>query len=1100
MNYYLCLNKQTKVKAYLTSKRMKRILQAFCFLGCMLYFTSLYAQEKEIRGLVTSSQDGVPLTGVSIKDENSGISTQTDENGRFTIATSEGNKLVFTFLGYLRQEVVVGNQSAINVQLVSQSEDLEEVVVVGYGTVRKEDFTGSATSVTAKSMEKRPISNALAALQGAGPGVQTTVPGGEPGSSPNIRIRGIGSYSASSSPLIVVDGVEFMGGMANINVDDVESVTVLKDAATISIFGSRGANGVIMVTTKKGAQNQNKLEAKIQIGANKNGTPSYSTVSPGEYYELMWEAYKNSLHYGDDNIPLDIASQIASGKLPRNSDGTMTYGGNKYQDIVQWLGNYNAFNVANDQLVSTDGVLNPSASLRYADDLDWLKQATGTGNRNEYGLTYSGGFNKTDFYSSMNYLTEKGWGLRSQMDRFGGRINVNSQITDWLKAGVNAFGNMNKYHNAATGSSSINNPFYFSRGIAPIYPVHVHDPATGQMVLDEYGEPVFDLGNMVSQYGLSRLFNSGRHAIAETLWNRDQSSRDYYGARAYIDINFLPWLKFTTSFNPEITNVRMENYENTKVGDGAPAGRYGQDWRRTLGYTFNQTLTADYLFDDHSLNALIGHENVDYNYQSVTGRRSGEGFENFFTFGNFADISNLSSSLSEYAMESYFFRLNYDYQKKYYLSGSVRYDGDSKMPNVNRWSAFWSISGAWRLDQENFFDFDNVDLFKLRASYGRLGNNSLGDIGYYPYQPGYEIGNNNAEAPGVFLESLGSPDLRWEGQKPLDLGLDFSFYNGRISGTFDYYRRESDGLLFSVRQPYHNGGTTSGSFSVYKNVGNMVNSGIEFTLRGNIINRDDLNWNMAFNVSTLKNKITKMPEETPEIVSSPYKREVGVSMYEYYTRTFHSVDPDNGRVLYSGIEEGGYDAANEDIKIVGADTLTYDHNLAKRGYIGKSALPKAYGSLINNFSYKNFDFEFVLMYSMGGYVIDSQYSTFMSAGPSNGANLHKDLLNGWRKPGDVTDVPRMDLNQTSAFGAASDRFLTSSNYLSLSAVNFSYRLPERVANHVKLSGARIFLSAENLWFISKRKGLNTLSGFNSSPSTSGYTMPRTLNVGVNLSL
>lgn len=1051
-----------------------------------------------VKGIVTD-QDNEPLIGVNIMVKGTNQGTVTDAEGNFTLHNVEEDAvLTFSYIGFQIREIPVKGQTFLTVVLTTDFARLDEIIVTAYGEIKRTDFTGSATTITSKSIDTRPISNPLVALQGLGTGVQTTSPSGAPGSSPTIRVRGIGSYSASSAALIVVDGVEYTGGLANINPDDVESITVLKDAATIALYGSRGANGVVMVTTKKGQIGQvGELNVKIQYGTNVNGTPEYNTVGPGQYYELMWEAYKNSLIFGSNNIPSDVAAQIASGTLPRNNSGLMEYNGKKYEDIVQYLGNYNAYNVPNSQLVSVDGKLNPNAKLLYEDDLNWLDQASKTGARKEYGLTYSGGSGKTDYYTSLNYLTEEGWGLNSQMDRYSGRLRINSEIKDWLKTGANIFANQNVYKNASTGSTSIVNPFYFSRGIGPIYPVHLHDPTTGEYIRDENGQKIFDLGNMVAEYGLSRPYNSGRHAIAENLWNLDRNTRDFAGARVYVDIMPLSWLTLSTSFNPEITNQRYEDHQNTIVGDGAPSGRYAQSYNRRVGYTFNQTLNAVQSFKEHNITLLLGHENVSNQYESITGRRTGEGFADFYTFSNFSDILTLSSSLSEYTMESYFTRVNYNYDNKYYLSASLRRDGDSKMPPVNRWANFWSIGGAWRIEKESFFNADFVNLLKLRASYGRLGNNALGDIGVYPYQPGYGIGENNAQYPGVRLEELGSPDLRWEGQSPLDIGLDYTLFNGRIDGTIDYYHRASDGLLFTVRQPYHNGGTTGGSYSVYKNVGDMVNKGLEFAIRGEIIRNRDVNWSLSFNITTVSNEITKMPVETPEIVSSPYKRQVGTSLYDYYTRSFYGVDPDNGAVLYRGIQEGSYDALNPDIKIIGNDTLTYDHNLARQDFIGKSALPKAYGSIINNVSYKNFNFEFVLMYSLGGYVIDSRYSSLMSAGPANGAALHKDLLDGWRKPGDKTDIPRMDLTQTAPFGATSDRFITSSDYLSLSAVNISYLIPASIQNKASLKNARIYLSAENLWFITKRKGLNTLTGFSSSAGTGSYTMPRTLNMGIN---
>lgn len=1094
--------------SYILSPTMKRLLCSIatmailCFLG-----VAVYAQNAiSVTGIVTDP-DSEPLIGATVLEKGTDNGTSTDFEGRFNLGNVNNDAvLVISYVGYDALEVPVAGQQELSIVLTPNTQLLDEVVIVAYGSVRRSDFTGSAVSMSAKELDKRPISNPLVALQGSGPGVQTTAPSGSPGSSPGIRIRGIGSYSSSNNALIIVDGVEYTGGMSNINPEDVESITVLKDAATIALYGSRGANGVVMITTKKGMEGVSRLDFKFQTGFNNNGIPAYNTVDPGEYYELMWEAYKNSLHYGSQNIPLDVAAQIASGTLPRNAAGNQIYNDNAYQDIVQFLGNYNAFTVPNDQLVSTSGVLNPSARLKYPDDLNWLEQASKTGKRDEYGLTYSAGFTNTDFFASLNYLSEEGWGLNSSMDRFAGRINVNSQITKWFKGGANFFINHSRFNNANSGSGIVN-PFYFSRSIAPIYPVFVHDPTTGEYVLDELGNRVYDIGNLSAQYGISRPFNSGRHAIAENLWNVDRTTRDFIGGRTYIDISILPWLTFSTNLSADLTNTKSEDYQNTIVGDGAPSGRYNQGWNRRLSYTFNQILRIEQDFGYHNVRLLLGHENFDNSYESISGRRSGEGFSDFLVYSNFADIISLSSGLSENAMESYFSRINYDFDNRYYISGSLRYDGDSRFPKAHRWSPFWSVGVAWRIENERFFNVDWVDLLKLRGSYGRLGNNTVltsgGSIENYPFQPGYSINNNNAAAPGVALESLGSPDLRWEGQKPLDIGIDFALFNNRLSGSIDYFNRLSDGLLFNVQQPYHNGGTIGGSFSIQKNVGDMRNTGLELSLTGNLIRNQDFNWNLTVNISTITNEILKMPEETPEIVSSPYKRAEGRSIYDYFTRIFYGVDPDNGRVMYLGVEE--FDPDNlEEIKFInnpngGVDTVTYNQNLARQDWVGKSALAKAYGSIINNFSYRNFDFGFVVLYSLGGWGYDGQYAGFMSAGPDNGANLHRDLLNGWRQPGDVTDIPKMDLNERAAFGATSTRFLTKKDYLAISSVNLSYQLPQVLLSRFNIQRIRVFVSGENLYLFTHRKGMNPVSNFAGISGTDSYSPARTFNFGINLS-
>lgn len=1075
---------------------------------CILFIGGSFAQNRVVNGRVTAQRDGNPISGVTIKVQGAEFATQTDQNGSYSITiNNNGNVLVFSAIGFLEQRISIGTSTVINASLVESETSLDEVVVVAYGTVKKEDFSGSAVTISAKDLDKRPLSNPLSALQGSGPGVQTGSPSGAPGSSPTIRIRGIGSYSSSNSPLIVVDGIEFNGGMANINPDDIENISILKDAATTTMFGSRGANGVVMITTKRGKEGKSSLDVKAQFGTNTNVLPGYNTVNAGEYYQLMWQAMKNSYQY-NSGVPSDVAAQLASGLYGRNANGKQTYNNQTFDDLIEFVGNYNAFNTPNSELIGTDGSLNPNATLKYADDLNWLEQSSKTGRRNEYGITYNTGFKNSDIYTSLNFLDEEGWALRSDRKTYRARLNANTQINKWLKGGLNITGSHYSGNSPGTGTG-IANPFYFARSIAPIYPVYVHDQNNGEYILDALGNRIFDYGNLSADYGISRPFNSGRHSIAENLWNQDKSSGDLITARTYFDVQLLPWLKFTTNLSADVYNTTSMSYDNTIVGDGAPAGRMYRDAYRTHNYLFNQLLQANTVIGDHSIEATAGHEYNYYKYSGFWGRRQGEGFENFYVFSNFTDITGLSESLSEKTLESYFLRTNYDYQKKYYFSGSLRYDGDSKIPAHNRWGIFWSVGGAWRMDQENFInDLSWVDLFKLRASYGALGNNAFldsdDDLIYYPYQMGYSISNNGSFS-GAVLSNIGSADLKWEVQRPFDIGVDFGFLNNRITGTFEYYNKLGSDLLYEVNQPYHNGGTTDGSYSIFKNVGNMRNSGFEFSITGNIIRRENFNWNLTLNASTIKNKITKMPAETPEIVSSPYKRAVGHSMYDFYTRDFYGVDPDNGMALYRGVEDGvtidpNADNYEENFKILGTDTLTYNQNYAKQGWIGKSALPKVYGSLSNQFSYKGFDLGFIMTYSIGGWAYDGQYAGFMSSGSTNGSNLHNDLLNAWQKPGDITDVPRMDLSRTNQHGATSSRFLKRADYFGLNSINMSYSIPETILGNTAIKRARVFASAENVFFVTARKGMNTFSGITGVQSTTSYSPARVINFGINFGL
>lgn len=1074
---------------------MKRTLLV---LSVILFACQVWAQ-KTITGKVTD-ETGAPLANVSVTIKGSSQGTTTNADGVFSISVPANAKtLVFSSVDRESKEQAIGSSNTISISLATRTQSLDEVVVVAYGSVKKSDFVGSAAQVNAKQIENRPLTNALNALTGAAPGIQTTTASGAPGSSPGIVIRGFGSMTLTNGPLYVVDGVVYDGGFSNLNPDDIESITALKDASSTALYGSRGANGVVMITTKKGRRGKQNIQFKVQLGRTNPAIPRYETVNAAEYYPLAWESYRNGLLYNTTvqgrPIPMDSASMIASGTLPRYTSGPnigrQIFRNGNFQDIYQVLGNYNPFNVGNTEIVGVDGKINPNASLLYGDDLNWLDQSIRTGTRSEYGVQYTAGNDRSDISSSFNYLKEGGWGLRSSMERFSGRVNASVKPTNWFRTGINLAGNRSNFNYAAT--SSIVNAFYFSRYIAPIYPVHQRVPGTGELVYDALGRPQFDYGN---EGGYARPYNTGRHAIAEHLWNLDNDVRDVLSARAFAEVIFTPWLKATTNISMDVTNTTGESYENPTVGDGYPSGRYSMSWSKTTSYTFNQLLNFNKKFGSHTIDAVAGHENYNYKNRGTSGMRIGQSFEDIYMYSNFITINSLSSSLSDARTEGFLSRVNYDYQNKYMLSGSIRRDGNSKFHKDVRWSNFWSVGAAWRIDQEEFFTVPAIDMLKLRASYGSVGN-SDGFSSNYPYQPGYVIGYDNATQTGAVLNSLGSPTLTWETQKPLDFGLDFSLLRGRITGTIEYFIRNSNGLIFAIPQPYQNGGTPSGNFSVIKNVGSMRNQGLEVQLTGNIVRSQDWNWNMTVNATTYKNKITKMPVETPSVVDGSFRREVGHSVYDFYTRNWYGVDPADGQGLFLGVVT--YNPLTDRIISKadgGADTVTIDHNNARQGFTGHTALPDVYGSILNTVSYKNFDLSVLLTYQLGGTVSDGVYGSMMSTATAGGT-YHVDMFKRWQKPGDVTTVPRLDNQRSSQYGAASSRFFTSASYLSINNISLSYRLPQSLLSKIHAAGARVFVSAENLHFFTKRKGMNVNGSFSGSTSDS-YDAARILNLGLSL--
>ncbi|MCO6498546.1 MAG: SusC/RagA family TonB-linked outer membrane protein [Chitinophagaceae bacterium] len=1052
--------------------------KALFFIVAATFFSLQLTAQKKVQGKVID-ENGAPLSDVSVTLPGSKTGTITTADGSFSLTVpSDATRLVFSSVGMETKEAVIPSDNFITLSLSRVDKGLEEVIVVAYGQVKKGDFTGSANQVSGDDFKTRGIMNPLNAIVATGPGVQTTAAGGSPGSSPGIRIRGFGSISASDGPLIVVDGIAYDGGLANLNSDDIETITTLKDASTVALWGSRASNGVIMITTRKGSKNRNTLSIKATQGFSSRGLPEYERVNAFEYYPLMWESMMNALIY----------PTTGTGLTPQQAAQAATNG------IKAQLA-YNPFKgIADNDIVRVDGTINPNAQLLYPDDLDWAKELIRQGIRNEYVLSYAGGNDKSDFLGSFGYVNEKGYLIRSDWRRFTGRLVLNTQPQKWIKTGLNISGSLNQSNQASDGSSTgYVNPFFFSRTIGPIYPVYAHNMTTGEYLLDDFGNRIYDLGNMGGLgLGIPNRPSGGkpgRHVIEETKLNKNDFRRNTISGRAYANLYFTDWLNFATNIGADITDYNSATYENTIVGDGAPAGRASKGNQKTISYTFNQVLNFNKRFDDHNIGATAGHENYDYTYLSLSGSKQGEVLQGSIEFPNFSVINSLSSSKSEYRIESYFGRINYDFAGKYFISANARRDGNSRFFKDVRWANFYGVGLAWRIDKENFMNgISWVNSLKLRSSYGQLGNDAVGT--YYAYQSLYSLGRNNADEPGALQSQLPNPLITWETSKPFDVGVDFGLLKNRLRGTVEYYHRNISGLIFDVQTPLSDGG-----FAIPTNIGNMYNSGIEAELIGEVVKSRDFSWTVKVNSSTIKNRITKMPAENPEQISGTKKLMEGHSIYDYWLRDWYGVDPDDGAGLFvanNGTGSGIRLKTNKDGKV---DTLTTDVNNARYHYAG-TAIPDLFGGIENTFSYKGFTLNFLLQYQIGGKVYDNTYAGIMSAG-NYGEALHKDALKRWQKPGDITDVPRMQNNALSIFGAASDRWLLGASFLNIRSVTVTYNFPKSLYEKLNAANASVFIGAENVYLFSKRKGTNINQSFAGTNSNS-YTPARIITAGINL--
>lgn len=1047
------------------------------------------AQERTITGTVTSSDDNVPLPGVSVRAIGSQASSTTGSDGKFTLRISPTTKSIqFSFVGYATKSVNLTSANNVNVGLETDARTLQDVVITqAYGTTTKGKNTGSISTVGAADIAQRPVTNLNSALAGAAPGVQVNAGSGQPGSGPTIRIRGFGSISASNDPLYVVDGIQYSGNLSNINVDDIESISLLKDAASSSLYGSSAGNGVILITTKKGRKGKEQLDFRIIQGITSRGIPEYETVDANQYYPLAWQAYRNSLVYPvtGTGVPLATANTTAT------------------NGIKALLGN-NPFNVANNAIVGTDGLLNPNATLLYPDDLNWRKPLERTGQRSDYSMAYSGATEKSDFYASLGYLNEKGYIIRSDFNRINGRVSINTKPLTWFKTGLNLNANITKSNQAdADGSGSIVNPFNFSRYIGPIYPLYAHNQTTGDFILDANGEKIYDTGNLSSSLGIPNRPSgayAGRHILEETLLNSTKIKRNVLSARTYGEITFLKDFKFTQNLGVDITNYTFGDYQNKIVGDGAPNGRARNTSTTTTTFTIEQLLNYNKTVGKHSFSALLGHNNYDYTYKYLTGARNTQILDGNTELINFATTTDLTSYVNDYRKEAIFTRLNYDFDSKYFLSGSFRRDGSSKWGPGQQWGNFYSASAGWLISEESFLkNVSWVNYLKLRSSYGSLGNDDLlnpdGSRSYNLDRSLYALSNNNAAEPGILFQSLANPNITWETQTQIDAALEFGLFKNRLHGSFEVFSKQSSNLLFNVPLPISTGlgiGSSTGTFP--KNIGKMWNRGIEINLAGDIIKTQDFKWDMNINWSLVRNRITKMPEETPTIIDGTKQLSVGQSRYQYWLRQWAGVDPADGEgyFLINPLSPG----SAADTRVINGQSYTINPNNALYAYSG-SAIPNFFGSVTNTFTYKAFSLSVIMNYQVGGKAYDATYQSLMSYA-GYGGSLHVDALNSWQQVGDASATPRLDVGRSTFNNATSTRFLIDASYLNMRSAVLAYKLPTNLIKKLGLSRVNVYASGENLFLVSKRKGLDPSESF-TGVNTNNYTPTRVVSLGLNAS-
>lgn len=1029
---------------------------------------SLLAQDKTVTGKVTDDKDGTPLAGVSVIVKSTSIGTVTAADGTFSLSIpSNARVIVFSLVDYESTEVTIGNKTRFDIALSSTAKSLSEVVVVAYGTQKKESLTGSVSKIGAAQLESRLTTNISQALAGAAPGISATSGNGQPGSTAALRIRGFGSVNASSSPLYVVDGFPYGGFIGDINTNDIESITLLKDASSTALYGARAANGVVLITTKKGKAALPKVNLFVNVGYSSRGIVEYDRVGTFDYYPLMWQAMKHGLMFPTSGTGQSesVAAQNATNNI-----------------AAQLI--YNPFNVPNNQVVGVNGVMNPNAQLLY-NDFDWYAPLERNGARNEVGFNISGKVNKSDYFFSLNYVDDKGFVLKSDFQRINARLSLNSQVKDWLKTGVNLTSAIVKSNQAAgDGSNTFINPFVFARGMGPIYPVRAFT-TNGNPILDQFGSQYYDYGIHPGAVNRPAGASPGRHVIYETILNERLQNRNSIIARTFVEAKFLKHFTFTANAGIDLNNSSSQTFQNRIVGDGVTAGGTSSrtaDEFRTI--SFNQLLNYNQTFGSHNITALIGHESQKNNDIFFSGSRRGMNLDGNIELTNFVILNNVNGSLDRLRREGYLSRINYGYDNKYFVDLSYRRDASSRFATQSRWGNFYSAGVSWSVRRENFMaNLKWLNELKFRASYGTVGNDELGS--YYQYQALFGLGWNNASEPGALLATISTPELTWEVNKTFNVGLEFGAFSNRISGTIEYFDRGSSELLFDVPQ-----GLSSPVTTKTQNIGAMSNKGVEIQLNTDIVRSKNFNWDLQINFTSLKNRITKLPKETPTIVSGTKRLEVGQDIFAFYLRRWYGVDPADGAALFYAAK-----GVTSNIRVnAKGDTLTTNPTNAAFHYAG-SAIPKFFGSIASTFSFKQISVSFLLNYQVGGKFYDGNYAGLL--GISYGRALHTDALRAWKKPGDITDIPRLDINRSGDFNSQSDRFLIDASYLNIRNVTITYKIPKTLLGKLGFEQCKVFVGGENLQIISKRRGMNPAESFNGTNSPV-YVPNRLLNLGINV--
>jgi len=1100
-------------------------------LACLFLTVGMVIAQTKVNGTVTSQDDGQPVIGASVLVVGTQVGTVTDANGKFTLTCPAGkNVLRITYVGM--EPIEVSARPNMRIMLTSDQKALDEVVVVAYGTQKKSSFTGSASMVGAAQLDQHVTTNVANALAGSVPGLQIRGGSGAPGADQGkINIRGIASMYAATDPLIIVDGAPYESSLSNISQEDIESVSVLKDAASAALYGARGAAGVIIITTKKGNKSAPRINVNMRWGANSRAVQEYDKINdPAKYYELAYAGLYNNYFY-TQGMSAAEANNAANGHL------------------ISALG-YQVYTVPDgQQLIGMDGKLNPNATLGYSyrqsrlvDDPnnpgekireyygdtywyqpdDWTDAAYKNGFRQEYEVNASGGYDKGDYFLSAGYLKEDGIIHNSSFERFNARLKVNHDLTNWLRVGVNV-----GYVHSTTISNPNNDEYqlgstnlsYYTSRIAPIYPIYVRiiDPATGLPVIrtDANGNQQYDYGRPGTDYPAARAFLQTGNPLGSNLYNDVNTKTNQLNATGLADIKFTDWLRFNATSTINWAHNNFSDYESQlygpKVGVNGEIGKRQTDYFRQ---NHVQTLNFAKSFGDHTVTATLGHEWFDRKITYLTATGQGLFSPDIKEIDAAANQQYKSGSYtSEYNVEGWFGRVLYNYDEKYFADASYRRDASSRFAKDNRWGSFWSVGAGWLINKEKFFKADWVDQLKLKVSIGQTGNDGVGN---WAYTDLYQLNPSSATQMTPSFYRIGNKDITWETTTALNVGVDFELFKGRLTGSVEFYNKKTTDLLFWLSVP-----ESFGARGYWGNIGDKRSTGVEFNIAGDIIRTKDITWNVNFNITHNKEKIITLPESKTKVnggfaetwipvnsqntsgsVQMWYTE--GGSLYCPFTYSYAGVN-ENGEALYWYDEDlsplGGKVDTNNTSKAAEKKSGTTTNIGEASRYAGKSMLPAAYGGFGTTLKLYGFDVNLNFDYQIGGKIYDRQYASLMSNWVNDGdagSAFHTDLLKSWTPNNTSSNIPRFQYGDQYTV-ATCDRFLASAAYLNFQSFSVGYTLPKSFVSKLHLEKIRVYMTGENLCFWSARKGLDPRYDYGSTESLTSYSLMRTIMGGIQVS-